>query len=405
MLRDVVLRQARGVLGDPIGCPGGTHRDSRASRRRACLDHDVGGPAATGSSEAAEPGSQLEHEVELAAREIDERGKQQAAATRRPRSRAARARPRTGCARVPRAVDDHEPAAHGVEDVRAWSCHSSGSDRAPPRPLASSAEDGAPATSVAARAAAAEARSRIPARPAHRPCLRPCSSSAARPPARDDRERRMDRRERLAHALAISANTARVVREAQLALRGMHVHVEAVGGHGEPQCRRGKAAVRQQVSVRLAQRMPEHRVLDPAAVHEETWPSRVARACSAAKRASHAQTHALARRLDQLVRVARSPDRTRAVGDRAAGQSIRSCRRRGKRNATRDGRARSTRPCAAPRELARGRVQELAARGRVEEQLAHLNRGAARARAVPRSRTSPPSTATNAAASSESVRS
>ena len=187
-----------------------------------------------------------------------------------------------------------------------------------------------------------------------------------RAPAGDEREHRV------------------VVRESHLPLRGMHVHVEPVGRHRDPQDRGGEAPVREQVAVRLPQRVADERALDPPPVHEHHLPFACgARVLGEPEQALERDLAAPLRDREPLLRVSGAPHRARALACsldplRRHARPIEALlavddepeRHPGERHAER------LQQPERGADLTRGRVEEFAARRSVEEQIRHLDRGA-----------------------------
>jgi hypothetical protein len=123
-----------------------------------------------------------------------------------------------------------------------------------------------------------------------------------------DRERRVDRGQRLRARRGDEREHAVVVGEAHLALRRVHVHVQPVGRHREPHHRRGEASVREQVAVGVPQRLRQRGAHHPATVDEEHLAlARGARMLREPEQCGHGVASALRRGFQQLLRVPRAP--------------------------------------------------------------------------------------------------
>ena len=141
--------------------------------------------------------------------------------------------------------------------------------------------------------------------------------------------------------------------------------------------------MRKQVAVGVPQRLRERGTLHPAPVDQQHLAfARGTRVLGQPEECAHGVAISLGVRLEQLVGMTRAPDLRRPRSCAAGGAPIESLAlvdhqtpadvRPGKRIAL-------DHADAGP-QLARGRVQELAARGRVVEQIADLDRGAGLAR-------------------------
>ena len=324
-----VLEHLPGMLVLEIGGHPLDH-DARRSERRQV-------PA-----EPMEPRSRLDHQLELAAREIDQRREQEL--LRGPAlAHHARLRHLVEDALVRRVlIDDHEPAAHRRQDVGAVELPQlrlalGRGARMGRRDRSGERRGGAVAGGRGADDAEPELR-RVGRTLPH--AVRPARLLLLT--AAHHGEGRLEVRERLGADTGDEREHRAVVRETNLALGRVDVDVEIARGNRDPQRGGRKTAVRKQVAVGLSQRLPERGFCTQRPWIRNTWPSRVARACSGSPSsastrmpsrspaaatswdACRAPHNAAARSRRAASRTSASPFADAASSERTGGQSKRS---------------------------------------------------------------------------------